>query len=144
MNKAPSGKLGAVHYPSELGVRFEPDARTQTGDIDFASFEDLSVALNDRNEQAPDDILHSLKLDPVPSVSDRPIWKWRQRNGEAIVEFLTPACGDQGVKLVPAPGVKHAGLERPRLPHGLASPRCCALPVGRLDKNFAIRAVCHS
>jgi len=35
-------------YQGELGVRFDSDELAQTGDIDFTSFERLSVALEDR------------------------------------------------------------------------------------------------
>src|SRR5690606_36962212 len=75
-------------YQGELGVRFDSDELAQTGDIDFASFERLSVALGDRVEEEPGDILKSMKFEAVPGVFDRQIWKWRQSGGEAMVEFL--------------------------------------------------------
>lgn len=56
-------------YQGELGVRFNSDELAQTGDIDFASFERLSVALGDRVEEAPGDILRSMKFEAVPGVS---------------------------------------------------------------------------
>jgi|TARA_R100000935_G_scaffold35683_1_gene56453 hypothetical protein len=97
-------------YEGELGVRFDADELAQTGDIDFASFERLSVSLGDRVEEEPSDILRTLKFDPVPGVFDRQIWKWRQSGGEAMVEFLTPAFGDESVKLLPALGVSAQAL----------------------------------
>ena len=81
-------------YQGELGVRFDSDELAQTGDIDFASFERLSVALGDRVEEEPGDILRSMKFEAVPGVFDGQIWKWRQSGGEAMVEFLTPAFGE--------------------------------------------------
>ena len=97
-------------YQGELGVRFDTDELAQTGDIDFASFEKLSVALGDRVEQDPGQILQSLKFDPVPGIGDSQVWKWRQNRGEAMVEFLTPAFGDERVKPLPALGVSAQAL----------------------------------
>lgn len=97
-------------YQGELGVRFGADDLAQTGDIDFASFERLSVALGDRVEEDPGDILQALKFDPVPGLQDRQVWKWRQNRGTAMVEFLTPAFGDERVKPLPALGVSAQAL----------------------------------
>lgn len=104
------GTAAYALYQGELGVRFDSDELAQTGDIDFASFERLSVALEDQVEEAPDDILKALKFDPVPGVNDRQVWRWRQSHGEALVEFLTPAFGDETVKPLPALGVSAQGL----------------------------------
>jgi hypothetical protein len=97
-------------YQGELGVRFDSEELAQTGDIDLASFERLSVALGDRVEEDPGDILRSMKFEAVPGVFDRQIWKWRQSGGEAMVEFLTPAFGDEGIKPLPALGVSAQAL----------------------------------
>lgn len=97
-------------YQGELGVRFGADDLAQTGDIDFASFERLSVALGDRVEEEPGEILQALKFDPVPGLQDRQVWKWRQNRGTAMVEFLTPAFGDERVKPLPALGVSAQAL----------------------------------
>ncbi|WP_112313338.1 nucleotidyltransferase family protein [Pseudogemmobacter bohemicus] len=104
------GTAAYALYQSELGVRFDTDELAQTGDIDFASFERLSVALGDQVEAAPGEILPSLKFDPVPGLSDHQVWKWRQNKGEALVEFLTPAFGEESVKPLPALGVSALGL----------------------------------
>jgi len=97
-------------YQGELGVRMDYEQLAQTGDIDFASFERLSVALEDRVEESPAQILAALKFDPVPGISDRQVWKWRQSHSEAMVEFLTPAFGDETVKPLPALGVSALAL----------------------------------
>lgn len=97
-------------YQGDLGVRMDYEELAQTGDIDFASFERLSVALEDKVEESPDEILKSLKFDPVPGVNDRQVWKWRQSRSEAMVEFLTPAFGDESVKPLPALGVSAQAL----------------------------------
>ena len=104
------GTAAYALYQGELGVRFDSDELAQTGDIDFASFERLSVALGDTVEDNPGDILQSLKFDPVPGVHDRQVWKWRQTRGQAMVEFLTPAFGAEEVKPLPALGVSAQGL----------------------------------
>lgn len=97
-------------YQGELGVRFDSEELAQTGDIDFASFERLSVALGDKVEENPGEILQALKFDPVPGIRERQIWRWRQNHGEAMVEFLTPAFGDERVKPLPALGVSAQAL----------------------------------
>ena len=104
------GTAAYALYQGELGVRFGMDELAQTGDIDFASFERLSVALGDQVEQNPSDILTELKFDPVPGVHNRQTWRWRQTRGDAMVEFLTPAFGDETVKPLPALGVSAQGL----------------------------------
>ncbi|MEN8918652.1 MAG: GSU2403 family nucleotidyltransferase fold protein [Octadecabacter sp.] len=104
------GTAAYALYQGELGVRFDSDDLAQTGDIDFASFERLSIALGDRVEEEPGDILRSMKFDAVPGGFDRQVWKWRQSGGEALVEFLTPAFGDEGVKPLPALGVSAQSL----------------------------------
>lgn len=104
------GTAAYALYQGELGVRFDSEDLAQTGDIDFASFERLSVALGDRVEETPGDILQALKFDPVPGLQDRQVWKWRQSHGTAMVEFLTPAFGDERVKPLPALGVSAQAL----------------------------------
>lgn len=97
-------------YQGDLGVRMDYEELAQTGDIDFASFERLSVAVEDKVEDDPASILSLLKFDPVPGVNDRQVWRWRQSNSEAMVEFLTPAFGDERVKPLPALGVSAQAL----------------------------------
>ncbi len=104
------GTAAYALYQGEMGVRFDTDDLAQTGDIDLASFERLSVALGDTVEEAPGDILRALEFDPVPGLNDRHVWKWRQTRGAAMVEFLTPAFGDETIKPLPALGVCAQGL----------------------------------
>ncbi|MFL4471468.1 GSU2403 family nucleotidyltransferase fold protein [Tateyamaria armeniaca] len=104
------GTAAYALYQGELGVRFDTDELAQTGDIDFASFERLSVALDDEIEETPGEILSALKFDAVPGVFDSQVWKWRQSSGAGMVEFLTPAFGDETVKPLPALGVSAQGL----------------------------------
>jgi hypothetical protein len=104
------GTAAYALYQGELGVRFDSDELAQTGDIDFASFERLSIALEDKVEQDTGEILSSLEFEPVPGIHDRQVWRWRQTKGEALVEFLTPAFGEERVKPLPALGVSAQGL----------------------------------
>ena len=104
------GTAAYALYQGELGVRFDSEELAQTGDIDFASFERLSVVLGDTVEETPGDILQALAFDPVPGLQDRQVWRWRQTRGEAMVEFLTPAFGEETVKPLPALGVSAQGL----------------------------------
>lgn len=104
------GTAAYALYQGELGVRFDSDELAQTGDIDLASFERLSVALGDQVEENPSDILQALKFDPVPGVHDRQVWRWRQSRGQGMVEFLTPAFGDERVRRLPALGVSAQAL----------------------------------
>lgn len=104
------GTAAFALYQGELGVRLTSEDLAQTGDIDLASFERLSVALGDRVEEAPGDILQAMRFDPVPGLMDRQVWKWRQTRGEAMVEFLTPAFGEETVKPLPALGVSAQAL----------------------------------
>lgn len=104
------GTAAFALYQGELGVRMDAERLAQTGDIDLASFQRLSVALEDKVEEDPGDILSALKFDPVPGISDRQIWKWRQSRSEVMVEFLTPAFGDETVKPLPALGVSAQAL----------------------------------
>ncbi|MEI4474161.1 nucleotidyltransferase family protein [Frigidibacter sp. MR17.24] len=99
-----------VLYQGELGLRLGIDDLAQTGDIDFASFERLSLSLGDRVEEEPGEILRTMRFEAVPGVEDRQVWKWRQSHGPAMVEFLTPAFGDESVKPLPALGVSAQGL----------------------------------
>lgn len=104
------GTAAFALYQGELGLRFTSEELAQTGDIDFASFERLSVALADRVEESPGDILQAMKFDAVPGVEDRQVWRWRQTRGTAMVEFLTPAFGEERVKPLPALGVSARAL----------------------------------
>ncbi|MGY6708713.1 MAG: nucleotidyltransferase family protein [Rhizobiaceae bacterium] len=103
-----SGAYGL--YQGELGVRMDSEDLAQTGDVDIASFERLSVALEDRVEEEPAQILGMLKFDPIPALDSRQVWRWRQSRSEAMVEFLTPAFGEERIRRLPALGVSAQAL----------------------------------
>lgn len=97
-------------YEGELGLRYRFDDLAQTGDLDIASFERLSLALDDQAEPPVQQVLADFAFDPVPTLDAGPAWRWRQSKGAALVEFLTPAFGDEGVKPLAAFGVSAQAL----------------------------------
>lgn len=97
-------------YEGELGLRYRFDDLAQTGDIDIASFERLSLVLGDQVEPAVEQVLGDFAFDPVPSLDGGQAWRWRQTKGNALVEFLTPAFAEEGVRPLAALGVTAQAL----------------------------------
>ncbi|WP_163851712.1 GSU2403 family nucleotidyltransferase fold protein [Pseudooceanicola aestuarii] len=98
-------------YEGELGTRIGFDAAALTDDIDIASFERLSIVLEDRVDTPLADVFHDLKFAPVPSLDARHVWRWRQTDRQTMVEFLTPSFDAQeGLRPLPALGVSAQGL----------------------------------
>lgn len=97
-------------YEGELGIVYSLDDTAQTGDLDIASFERLSLVLDDRTEPSVQDVLRDFAFDPVPALDHAPAWRWRQSRGQALVEFLTPAFGDEGIRPLAALGVTAQAL----------------------------------
>ena len=94
-----------------IGVRIGADQAAQTNDIDIASFERLSVAVQDQVDPAMADVFSGLDFEPLPSAGDRKVWRWRQTKQQTLVEFLTPSFGDeQGLRDLPALGVSAQSL----------------------------------
>jgi len=93
-------------YEGELGVRMTTDALVQTGDIDIASFERLSLALADAEVANSAEALAELKFESVPSLDPNKVWRWRQASSDVNVEFLTPSFEEsEDLKPLPALGV---------------------------------------
>lgn len=78
-------------YEGILGVRLGFDQMAQTGDIDIASFERLSLALEDTVTPPLQKILGEFAFDEVPALRDEGVWRWRQTRSDLLVEFLTPS-----------------------------------------------------
>ena len=78
-------------YEGVLGVRLGFDQMAQTGDIDIASFERLSLALEDTMSPPLQKILGDFAFDPVPAMPGEGVWRWRQTRNDLLVEFLTPS-----------------------------------------------------
>jgi hypothetical protein len=92
-------------YEGELGIRLPLGGMANTGDIDIAQFEKLSVALEDQVDLGLAETFSSLKFDPVPGLDKGRIWRWAQGGSGQLVEFLTPAFGDETIRNLPALGV---------------------------------------
>ena len=106
------GSLAFRFYEGELGVRIGADRSATAMDVDIASFERLSLAIDDRADPALPEVLSEFSFDPVPG-SDRPndVWQWRHTNQQTLVEFLTPSFEDEeGIRKLPALGVKARAL----------------------------------
>lgn len=99
------GTVAFRHYEGELGLSLGFDQLTGTRDLDIASFERLSFALEDRVETPLTEVFAQLRFRPLPSLDGTKVWRWEQASGEALVEFLMPAHGDEGVRDLPALGI---------------------------------------
>ena len=99
-------------YEGELGLRIGFDQAAVTDDIDIASFERLSLALDDRVDHPLAAVFSELKFDPVPSLDAGKVWKWRQTGRNTLVEFLTPSFSD-------------AEEVSARSPRSASAPRAC-------------------
>lgn len=109
------GTVAGTHafrsYEGELGIRLGLDELAQTGDLDIASFERLSIALAETESAPIASVLKDFEFDPVPDLAPNKVWRWRQTNGPLLVEFLTPSFEeDEGLKLLPALGVDAQAL----------------------------------
>lgn len=93
-------------YEGTLGVRYSFDQMAQTGDLDIASFERLSLALQDTVSPSLQQVLGDFSFAPVPSLEQEKVWRWQQTRNELLVEFLTPSFeDDEGIRPLPALGV---------------------------------------
>ncbi len=92
-------------YEGELGIRLPLGGMANTGDIDIAQFEQLSVALQDQVDPSLAETFSALKFDPVPGQGEGRTWRWAQGGSGQLVEFLTPAFGDETIRDLPALGV---------------------------------------
>jgi hypothetical protein len=81
-------------YEGELGIRLSLDETAMTQDVDIASFEKLSLALEDSVEPGLADVFDQLRFAPVPEVRSNKVWRWRQSDSQALIEFLTPSFSD--------------------------------------------------
>jgi hypothetical protein len=119
MERAGAFRLGATVvgtyafrlYEGELGVRIRSTDMSQTGDIDIAQFERLSLALGDRVEESLPAAFKELAFDPVPSLKGLSVWKWRQTRSNTLIEFLTPSFrAEEDIRDLPALGVSAQSL----------------------------------
>lgn len=97
-------------YEGELGIRLPLGGMANTGDIDIAQFEKLSIALEDQVDPGLAETFTALKFDPLPALDAGRTWRWAQGGSGQLVEFLTPAFGQEGLRDLPALGVSAQGL----------------------------------
>ncbi|MBS0563052.1 MAG: hypothetical protein JSR87_00745 [Proteobacteria bacterium] len=98
-------------YEGELGLRYDLSDVAQTGDLDIAQFERLSLALGDQVEENLAQTFRSLDFAPVPSLQGAPVWKWRQTRSDTLIEFLTPSFRpEEDIRDLPALGVSAQSL----------------------------------
>lgn len=105
------GTIAFRLYEAELGVRYGLGELVQTGQIDIASFERLSVALGDQVETALADTFKTLEFAPLPLTFSRSVWRWKQMGSNTLVEFLTPSFRDEeDIRELPSLGVAAQSL----------------------------------
>ncbi|MFD2741474.1 GSU2403 family nucleotidyltransferase fold protein [Sulfitobacter aestuarii] len=98
-------------YGGELGFRIGFGSSAVTDDIDLASFERLSIALEDAVEEPLSKVFSQLKFAPVPSREKNKIWRWQQTDRTTLIEFLTPSFEEnEGIRDLPALGVSAQSL----------------------------------
>lgn len=98
-------------YEGELGLRIGLDQAAMTDDVDIASFERLSIALQDQVTEPLTEVFQGLSFEPLPSVDGARVWRWRQSGQQTLVEFLTPAFGaEEAIRDLPALGVSAQAL----------------------------------
>jgi hypothetical protein len=94
----------------ELGIRLPLGGMANTGDIDIAQCEKLSVALEDQVDPGLAETFSVLKFDPLPGLDPGRTWRWAQGGSGQLVEFLTPASGEETIRDLPALGVNAQAL----------------------------------
>lgn len=98
-------------YEGELGIRYRFDDIAQTGDLDIAQFERLSLALGDQVEDQLTKTFQDLNFTPVPALTPAAIWRWSQTRSDTLVEFLTPSFRpEEDIRPLPALGVSAQSL----------------------------------
>lgn len=121
--RARTFRLGSVlvgthafrQYDALLGVRLASSATAITEDVDVASFERLSVALEDVVEPPLVQTVEALGLTPVPTIAGPSqhgkSTRWRASAGGLTLDLLTPSFeAEQQPKRLGALGVWAQGL----------------------------------
>ena len=82
-------------YEGELGIRLGFDQTAMTNDIDIASFEKLSLALEETVLPSMEEVFGDFEFSPVTSLDKGKVWRWRQTKNQTLVEFLTPSFSEE-------------------------------------------------
>jgi hypothetical protein len=105
------GTIAFLLYEGELGLRLAADATARTSDIDIASFEKLVVGMDESIQLNLQEVLADFSFAPVPSLERGRAWRWRQSDGQSLLEFLTPSFrDDEGIRDLPELGVSARAL----------------------------------
>lgn len=85
------------HYDLELGVHLADGTAwvTQTDDIDIASFEHLSMAIEDTADPDLAEALAQLGFKPANSTTPKTPTTWVLPNSEYAIDFLTPSFDEK-------------------------------------------------
>jgi len=98
-------------YDCELGMRVSSDANAITGDIDVASFERLSLSVEDHADPELPAVLRDLGMSPIGSLNNKTPTRWRMTDSDFVVDFLAPSFDDnEGPQKLEALGVWAQGL----------------------------------
>lgn len=97
-------------YEGELGIRLPLGGMANTGDIDIAQFQKLSIALDDQVSPGLPETFSVLRFEPLPGLDSGRTWRWMQGGSGQLVEFLTPAFGEETIRELPALGVHAQAL----------------------------------
>jgi hypothetical protein len=97
-------------YEGELGIRLPLGGMANTGDLDIAQFQKLSLALEDQVNSGLTETFSALKFEPLPGLEPGRTWRWMQGGSGQLVEFLTPAFGEETIRNLPALGVNAHAL----------------------------------
>ena len=97
-------------YEGELGIRLPLGGMANTGDLDIAQFQKLSLALEDQVNPGLTEAFSALKFEPLPGLGPGRTWRWMQGGSGQLVEFLTPAFGEETVRDLLALGVNAQAL----------------------------------
>lgn len=95
------GTLVGTHafrlYELVLGVHLSEDAGwvTQTDDIDIASFEGLSMAIDDTTDPDLGEALAGLGFKPAPSLTPKTPTSWTLPDASYAIDFLTPSFKEE-------------------------------------------------
>jgi hypothetical protein len=105
------GTIAFRHYEGELGIRMRQTDMLNTGDIDIAQFERLSLTLGDTVAEPLAKAFADLDFAPVPTLDGTTVWRWRQSRSNLQIEFLTPSFRpEEDIRDLPALGVSAQSL----------------------------------
>lgn len=85
------------HYDLALGIHLSDETAwiTQTDDIDIASFEHLSMAIEDVADPDVASALDQLGFKPAPSITPKTPTSWTLADASYAVDFLTPSFNER-------------------------------------------------